>query len=98
MKKTLYFVLLGAELFLGVLLLSALWSSTLYIPCILAVVALLAILKRQKTLLAKATDAVAKRKIMRNIALAMLIPAGTFCLTYIFVAIWLIIAFTFGGF
>lgn len=98
MKKALYFLLLGAELFVGVLLMSSLWNSSLYIPIAIAAVALVSLLTWQIVLFVKTTDIVARRKIMFRIALIMLIPIAVFVVTYIVVAISLIIAFSFGGF
>ena len=93
MKKVLYFVLLAAELFVGSLLMSALWSSSLYIPIAVAIVALLVAQIWQIVLLAKAKDAAAKRKVMCNIALFMLIPIAVFIITYIVIAAAFVIAF-----
>jgi hypothetical protein len=93
MKKLLYFILLGAELFVSSLFLSSLWMSTLYIPFVFAIVALAAILIWQIVLYTKATDAYAKRKFMVYIALAMLIPIAVFVVTYVGVAIIFTIAY-----
>jgi hypothetical protein len=93
MKKVLYFILIIAELFVGALLMSALWNSSLYIPIALAVVALVAMVTWQLVRFAKAKDPAAKRKSMLVIALAMLIPTLVFAVTYIVVAIAFIIAF-----
>lgn len=94
MKKILYFILLIAELFVGVLLLSALWNSSLYVPIVIAAVALIAILTWQIILFAKTSDEALKYKIKVRIALAMLIPSATFIVTYIAVAIMFIFAFS----
>ena len=93
MKKVLYFILLIAELFVGVLLMSALWNSSLYIPIAVAAVALLALQVRQIILYSKATDVAVKRKILLRIALIMLIPIAVFIVTYVGVAIMFVIAF-----
>ena len=92
MKKLLYFALLAAELFVGVLLMIALCAS-LYIPAILAVAATLAMLTWQIILLAKRPDPARIRRIKRNIALVLLIPIATFAVTYVCVAIAMVIAF-----
>lgn len=94
MKKILYFILLIAELFVGVLLLSALWNSSLYVPIVIAAVALIAILTWQIILYTKTSDEALKYKIKVRIALAMLIPSATFVVTYIAVAIMFIFAFS----
>ena len=93
MKKILYFTLLIAELFVGVLLMSALWNSMLYFPIAIAAVALIAILTWQIILYTKTSDTTLKKKILLRIALAMLIPIAVFIITYIVIAIWFIIAF-----
>lgn len=93
MKKILYFVLLVAELFVGVLLMSALWSNSLYIPAAATAVVLVAMMTWQTVLLKRAPDAQTRRKIMLRIALVMLIPVVVFIVTYIAVAVALIIAF-----
>jgi hypothetical protein len=56
-KKLLYFILIAAELFVGVLLMSSLWMSGLYIPIAIAAVALVALLIWQLVLLSGRTDA-----------------------------------------
>lgn len=93
MRKILYFILLAAELFVGVVLMMSLWDSSMYIPVVITVVALAVLLTWQIVLLAKATDIAVKRKIMLGIALSMLIPIAVFVIAYIFVAIVFIIAF-----
>ena len=98
MKKILYFALLAAELFVGMLLLSALWNSAFYIPIAVAVVALVVMLTWQIILLVKATEGEVKRRIMQRIAFVMLIPTAVFVATYIIVAVAFIIAFAFDGF
>ena len=96
MKKLfyfLYFVLLAAELFVGSLLMISLCMSTLYIPCIVAAVAMLGMLIWQIILLVRAADPTLKKKIMCNIAFVMAIPIATFIAVYIFVAAAFVIAF-----
>jgi hypothetical protein len=93
MKKVLYFILLAFELFIGTLLMSALWNSSLYIPIAATVVAVLAILIWQICLFTKTSDVIVKRKIMLRIALALLIPIAVFIVTYIAIAILFIVAF-----
>ena len=94
MKKILYFILLAAELFVGSLLLSSLWMSNMIITCAVTVVATLGLLTWQVIRLVKATDPIIKRKSMRNVALALLIPFATFVAVYIYLAVGLIIAFS----
>ena len=94
MKKVLYFILLASELFVDVLFMMALWNSSLYIPIAIAVVATLAALIWLIILFAKAEDKKAKRKFMLGIALSMLIPLIVFAITFVVVAILLIIAFS----
>ncbi len=93
MKKILYFILLAAELFIGVLLMMALWNSALYIPLAVSAVAMVALLIWQIVLLAGATDVAVKRRLMVGIALTMLIPIAVFIVTYIVVAIAFVIVF-----
>ena len=93
MKKTLYFVLLAVELFAAYLFMSGLWNSSLYIPVALTVALVVGLLVWQLTRFTKATDCAAKKKILRNIALILLIPSAVFVITYIGVVIALIIEF-----
>ena len=94
MKKILYVLLLAAEAFVGTLLLMGLWNSTLYMPMALAIICVVGLLIFQLVRLFKATDPVAKRRIYRNIALIFLIPGAVFFITYVFVAVTFIIAFS----
>ena len=94
-KKILYFILLAAELFVGTLLLMALWmNNNMVITCSVAVVATVGLLIWQIIRFAKATDPTIKRKSTRNIALALLLPVAVFVAVYIYVAVGLIIAFS----
>ena len=98
MKKILYFILLAAELFVGVLLMMGLWNSTLYIPIVIAAVALVTLLIWQIVLYVRTTDIAVKKKLTLGIALSMLIPIVVFAVTYFVVAVAMIIAFSNGGF
>ena len=93
MKKILYFVLLIAELFVDTVLMISLWDSSLYIPLAVSVGAVAGLLIWQLVLYIKVAELAAKRKILRNIALIMLIPIAVFFITYVVVAIAFIIAF-----
>lgn len=93
MKKILYFVLLAVELFAGFLFMSGLWNSSLYIPVAVTVALVVGLLVWQLMRFAKAADCAAKKKILRNIALILLIPSAVFVITYIGVVIALIIEF-----
>ena len=93
MKKVLYFALLAAELFIGVLLLSSLWMSTLYIPCVVAAILVVALSAWKIASFVKETDSAAKRKLLRDIAVVMLIPVMVFAATFIIVAVAMIIEF-----
>lgn len=93
MKKILYFVLLIAELFVSSVLMISLWDSSLYIPLAVSVGAVVGLLIWQLVLYVKVAELAAKRKILRNIALIMLIPIAVFFITYVVVAIAFIIAF-----
>lgn len=97
MKKILYFLLLAVELFIGTLLMISLWDSNLYIPVLITAVATIALVTWQIISIIKTTDIAAKKKIMLRIALFMLIPMAVFVVTYIFVAVSLIIAFATNG-
>ena len=94
MKRILYFILLAVELFVGACLMISLWDSSLYIPMAIAIIAVLALLTWQIVLFAKATDVGIKEKILFRIALIMLIPIAVFAITYVFVAIAFILAFS----
>ena len=93
MKKVLYFVLLIAELFVGSVLMISLCDSSLYIPLAVSVVAVVGLLVWQLVRYVKVAELAIKRKLLRNIALIMLIPIAVFFITYVFVAIVFIIAF-----
>ena len=93
MKKILYFALLIAELFVDSALMISLWDSSLYIPLAVSVGAVVGLLIWQLVLYVKAAELAAKKKILRNIALIMLIPIAVFFITYVVVAIAFIIAF-----
>lgn len=93
MKKILYFVLLIAELFVSSVLMISLWDSSLYIPLAVSVGAVVGLLIWQLVLYVKVAELAAKKKILRNIALIMLIPIAVFFITYVVVAIAFIIAF-----
>ena len=92
-KKILYFALLAVELFFGVLLMSSLWMSMLYVPIAIAAVAVVAVLSWQLVLLGKTTDPADKQGILCKIALAMLIPVAVFIATYAVIAVGFVIAF-----
>ena len=93
MKKVLYFVLLIAELFVGSVLMISLFDSSLYIPPAVSVVAVVGLLVWQLVRYVKVAELAVKRKLLRNIALIMLIPIAVFFVTYVVVAIAFIIAF-----
>ena len=93
MKKILYFVLLIAELFVGSVLMISLYDSSLYIPLAVSVVAVVGLLIRQLARYVKAAELAVRRKLLRNIVLIMLIPIAVFFVTYVVIAIALIIAF-----
>ena len=94
MKKLVYFVLLAAELFLGTLLLMSLWSNNMTVTCIASVAVMLALLMWQVIRFFRVTDLTAKTKILRNIALIMLIPLAVFIVVFLYGAIVFIIAFS----
>ena len=98
MKRILYFVLLIAELFVGTLFMISLLENGLYIPIAIVIVAMAVLLTWQIRKLLKTTDSEMKRKIRVRIALIMLIPSAVFVITYIFVGIVLVIAFSIYGF
>ena len=90
MKKVLYAILLLAEFFIGLLLMTLVWSVTLYIPCVIIGVVWAAMMIWQLILLKRTTDAAKKRRIKRNIVLVMLIPTGVF----VCMLVWFIVGFT----
>ena len=93
MKKIFCFVLLIAELFVGSMLMISLWDSSLYIPLAVSIAAVVGLLIWQLVRYIKITDAAVKKKIIRNIALLMLIPIAVFFITYVVVAMIFVIAF-----
>jgi hypothetical protein len=72
---------------------SAAWAGTGWLPCVIIIAVWAALLAWQIAEHKKTTDAVKTRKIKRNIALIMLIPAST----YVVMVVWLIIVL-FGAF
>ena len=93
MKKVLYFILLIAELFVGSLFMISLWGSSLYIPIAIAVAALVGLSIWQIVRYVKTIDVAVRRKILFNLVLIMLIPSAVFWITYIVIAVALVIAF-----
>ena len=93
MKKILYFVLIIAELSVGSVLMISLCNSSLYIPSAVSVAAVVGLLIWQIVRYVKTAELAVKRKLLRNIALIMLIPIAVFFLTYVVVAIAFIVAF-----
>lgn len=92
MKRLLYFILLIAELFVGSLLMISVWDALFYIPiAVLAIV--VGLLIWQIVWYFKTNNPATKRKILRNIALIMLIPIAAFVVTYVVIAIAFIIGF-----
>ena len=92
MKRLLYFILLTAELFIGSLLMISVWDALFYIPiAVLAIV--VGLLIWQIVWYFKTNNPATKRKILRNIALIMLIPIAAFVVTYVVIAIAFIIGF-----
>jgi hypothetical protein len=89
MKRILYFILLIAELVVGFLLMSLVWRTTLYIPCVIVAAVWAALMAWQIVSLSKAKDAAAQKKILRNIVFVMLIPTAVFIVLFV----WFIIAF-----
>ena len=87
MKKILYFLLLIAEFVVGCLLMMLAWANTFEIACVVTGVIWAALIVWQIISLTKATDAGARKKIKRNVALVMLIPTAAFIL----MLVWLIV-------
>ena len=93
MKKIFYFGLLIIELFVDSLLMISLFDSLLYIPLSVSAAAVIGLLIWQLVRYAKVAEIRAKRKLLCNIALIMLIPIAVFLVTYVGIAITFIIAF-----
>ena len=87
MKKILYLLLLIAEAVVGCLLMMLAWANTFEVACAVTCVVCVALLVWQFISLIKAKDAVARKKIKRNIALVMLLPIAAFFV----MLIWLIV-------
>ena len=92
MKRLLYFILLIAELFVGSLLMISLWDALFYIPIAVSAI-VVGLLIWQFVWYFKTNDPATKRKVLRNIALIMLIPIAVFVVIYVVVAIAFVIAF-----
>ena len=93
MKKIFCFVLLIAELFVDSVLMISLCDSSLYIPLAVSIAAVVVCLIWQLVRYVKVAELAVKRKLLRNIALIMLIPIAVFFVTYVVIAIAFIIAF-----
>ena len=96
MKKILYLIpaaLIAAELFVDTLLMISLYDSNLYIPVIIAALAVVGMLVWQTVLFFKARTPMAKWKIMWNAVFVMFIPIVIFALVYVVIAIAFVIAF-----
>ena len=87
MKKVLYLILLLAELVVGICLMSSAWDSIGWLPCVITIAVWAALLIWQAAKLKKNSDAAKARRIRRNIALIMLIPA----VLYVGMILWLMI-------
>ena len=71
----------------------SLWDALFYIP-IVAFVIVVGLLIWQLVCYFKTTNFATKKKVLRNIALIMLIPMAVFVVTYVVISIEFIIAFT----
>ena len=91
MKKILYFILLIAELFAGVMLMISLWDTLWYAPIAVSAIVVGLLIWRIVRYF-KVTDPDAKIKILFHIAFIMLIPIAAYFLTYLGIAIAVIIA------
>ena len=90
MKKILYIILLLAELVIDALLMNLAWMNTMEIPCIITIVVWAALMVWQGIMLMKAQSSVSKGKLMRNIALVMLLPI----ISFIIMLVWFIVGLT----
>ena len=89
MKKVAYVILLLVEAVLGFPALSLAWVNVEWIPCVVIIAVWAALLVWQLLTLKKATGAESTRKILRRIALVMLVPllGGIILLVYMFVGL-----------
>ena len=89
MKKVAYVILLLVEAVLGFLALSLAWVNVEWIPCVVIIAVWAALLVWQLLTLKKATGTESTRKILRRIALVMLVPllGGIILLVYMFVGL-----------
>ena len=92
MKRLLYFILLIAELFLGSLLMVSMWEALFYVPIAVSVI-VVGLLLWHLVWYFRTDNSATKRKVLRNIALIMLIPIAVFVVIYVVVAIAFVIAF-----
>ena len=90
MRKILYIILLLAELVIDALLMNLAWMNTMEIPCIITIVVWAALMVWQGIMLMKAQSSVSKGKLMRNIALVMLLPI----ISFIIMLVWFIVGLT----
>ena len=93
MKKILCFALLIVELFVDSVLMISLSDSSLYIPVVVSVAAVVGLLIWQLVRYVKVAELAEKRILFRNIALIMLTPIAVFGVTYVVIAIAFIIGF-----
>lgn len=94
MKKSLYFIILIAALFVDSLLMISLWDSSLYIPIAVSIAAVVGLQIWQLVWYLKATDSAVKGKILLNSAVIMAIPMAVFFVTYVVIGIAFVFAFT----
>ena len=92
MKKLLYFILLLVEAFIGLMLIISLWNALFYVPSAVSAI-VVGLLIWQLVWYFRTNDPTTRRKILRNIALIMLLPIAVFCVTYVVIAIIFVIAF-----
>ena len=83
MKKVFYVILLIAELFVDVLLMSLAWNNTYEIATVITSIVCAALVIWQLVMLVITKDPAVRKKIMRNIALIMLLPVVAFIIMFI---------------
>jgi hypothetical protein len=84
MKKVFYIILLIAELFIDAILMNLAWNNTFELASVITSIVCAALVIWQIVMLVIKKDSATRKKIMRNIALVMLLPVVAFIIMFIF--------------
>lgn len=93
MKKTLYIILLAVEILVGLLMMGLVYSNVGWLACVVILGAVAAFLVPRISRLKRTEDGAARKKLLRQIALIVLIPAAVGLALSAYVVISLILYF-----